>query len=567
MNYQPKNLCFDQEGRERLVSGIEQIARAVKSTLGPRGNTVLIESNEHTHGITVTKDGVTVARSIDLLDPVENLAVRMVREAADRTALSSGDGTTTAIVLTEAIVKEGLRLIEPHHNVTEVLRALNKKAEEIIESLDEQSIKVNQKKLQDVATISANNDEEIGKVIADTYKKVGLKNGVVTVEKSQTSDTTSEVTHGIQLDRGYTSPLFVNDQRRDECILEDVHVLVTDQEISNLISIENVLKQIINEQKKLLIIGTCSQNVINTLAANVVRNGLKFCNIIPPDFGYRKHELMGDIALALGATYLSEQTGDNIQFANYGDLGHAEKVIVGRDKTIIIRSEEYNDEIKQRVEELEVQREEAPKKQDKDFISKRIAGLQGAIGVIYVGGNSDLEQKELYDRVDDAVCAVKSALEEGILPGGGVSLYEYSCIKIPLSVDNPPTPQVYRDNKDKEISKEEAVALRIMRGAMKAPIEQILTNAGLDTDEILTPIKEKIEGFDKDGNRSVFPNPFSNNEGYDVKNHQYGDMIDMGIVDPAKVTKNALRNAVSVATTILSTNAIITLARTYESGE
>ena len=532
MNYQPKNLCFDQEGRQRLVSGIEQIAKAVKSTLGPRGNTVLIESNEHTHGITVTKDGVTVARSIDLLDPVENLAVRMVREAADRTALSSGDGTTTAIVLTEAIVKEGLRLIEPHHNVTEVIRAINRKAEEIIESLDKQSIKVNQKKLQDVATISANNDEEIGKVIADTYKKVGLKSGVVTVEKSQTPQTTSEVTHGMQLDRGYTSPLFVNDQRRDECILEDVHVLVTDQEISNLISIEGVLKQVINEQKKLLIIGTCSTNVINTLAANVVRNGLKFCNIIPPDFGYRKHELMGDIALALGATYLSEQTGDNIQFANFSDLGHAQKVIVSRDKTIIIRNEEYTDEIKQRVEELEVQREETPQKQDKDFISKRIAGLQGAIGVIYVGGNSDLEQKELYDRVDDAVCAVKSALEEGILPGGGVALYSNVC-------------------EDDFIGKEDekSVACRIMCSALKAPMAQIMDNAGLDVDDVISEIV------------------FDGNQGYDVKNNQYGDMIEMGVVDPAKVTKNALRNAVSVATTILSTNAIVTLARTYESGE
>lgn len=567
MNYQPKNLCFDQDGRERLVSGIEKIAKAVKSTLGPRGNTVLIESNEHTHGITVTKDGVTVARSIDLLDPVENLAVRMVREAADRTALSSGDGTTTAIVLTEAIVKEGLRLIEPHHNVTEVIRAINKRAEEIIKSLGKQSIKVNQKKLQDVATISANNDEVIGKVIADTYKKVGLKDGVVTVEKSQTSETTSEVTHGIQLDRGYTSPLFVNDQRRDECILEDVHVLVTDQEISNLISVENVLKKIISDQRKLLIIGPCSTNVINTLAANVVRNGLKFCNIIPPDFGYRKHELMGDIALALGAKYFSEQTGDNIQFANYSDLGRAKKVIVGRDKTIIIRNDEKTEEINERVLELEVQREEAKQKAEKDFISKRIAGLKGAIGVIYVGGNSDIEQKELYDRVDDAVCAVKSALDEGILPGGGACLYQYSCIRIPLSVDNPPTPQVYRDRKDKEISPEEAVALRIMRGAMKAPIEQILTNAGLDTDEILTPIKEKVEGFDKDGNRSIFPTPWPGSDGYDVKNKKHGDMIKMGIVDPAKVTKNALRNAVSVATTILSTNAIITLARTYESGE
>ena len=532
MNYQPKNLSFDDKARERLVSGISKIAKAVKSTLGPRGRTVLIESNDIVNGITVTKDGVTVARSIDLLDPVENLAVRMVREAADRTALSSGDGTTTAIVLTEAIVMEGLRLIEPHHNVTEIIRAINKKAQSIIKTLDKESVKINQRRLQDVATISANNDEEIGKVIADTYKKVGLKNGVVTVEKSQTSETTSEVTHGIQLDRGYTSPLFVNDQRRDECILEDVHVLVTDQEISNLISVENVLKQIINEQKKLLIIGPCSTNVINTLAANVVRNGLKFCNIIPPDFGYRKHELMGDIALALGAKYFSEQTGDNIQFAHYTDLGKAEKVIVGRDKTIIIRNDEYSKEIKQRVKELEVQRDEATKKQDKDFISKRIAGLQGAIGVIYVGGSSDIEQKELYDRVDDAVCAVKSALEEGILPGGGVALYNNTC-----------------DMNEFDKDDENSVACKIMCKALRAPMTQIMDNADLDVDDIISEVI------------------FDGKQGYDVKNNQYGDMFEMGIVDPAKVTKNALQNAVSVATTILSTNAIVTLARTYESGE
>ncbi len=532
MNYQPKNLSFDDKARESLVSGIKQIAKAVKSTLGPRGRTVLIESNEHTHGITVTKDGVTVARSIDLLDPVENLAVRMVREAADRTALSSGDGTTTAIVLTEAIVMEGLRLIEPQHNMTEVIRAINKEAKKVIASLEKESIKINQRRLQDVATVSANNDEEIGKVIADTYKKVGLKNGIVTVEKSQTPSTTSEVTQGIQLDRGYTSPLFVNDQKRDECILEDVHVLVTDQEISNLISVENVLKQVINDQKKLLIIGPCSTNVINTLAANVVRNGLKFCNIIPPDFGYRKHELMGDIALALGAKYFSEQTGDNIQFANFKDLGHAEKVIVSRDKTIIIRNESHKEDIKQRVEELEVQREEATKKQDKDFISKRIAGLQGAIGVIYVGGNSDIEQKELYDRVDDAVCAVKSALEEGILPGGGVALYDKS---FHLDTDGGP--------------EEQRVANNVLFSALRSPMNQIMENAGYDVDEVISEIF------------------FDGTQGYDVKNNQYGDMIEMGIVDPTKVTKNALQNAVSVATTILSTNAIVTLARTYESGE
>jgi chaperonin GroEL len=252
--YTPKDLHFDQEARERLISGIEKIAKAVKSTMGPMGKTVIIESPNHTHGITVTKDGVTVAKAVALLDPIENLAVKMVREAADRTALSSGDGTTTAIVLTEAIVMEGLKMIEPHHNVSEVIRCINRECEKVIEKLNEHSISINEKRLKDVATISANNDPDIGSIIHDTYKKVGMKDGIVTVEKSQTTETSSDVTDGIKIDRGYTSPLFINNHKKDECVFDNVDILVTDSSIDNLEKIAPVLNACITEGRKLLII-------------------------------------------------------------------------------------------------------------------------------------------------------------------------------------------------------------------------------------------------------------------------------------------------------------------------
>jgi chaperonin GroEL len=280
--YSPKDLHFGADAQSKLISGITKMSNAVKSTLGPMGNTVLIESPQHTHGITVTKDGVTVAKSINLLDPVENLAVQMMREAADKTASSAGDGTTTAIVLTEALVKHGIDKITADDNKTEVLREIVKETEEVIKRLQEKSTPVSDKMLKDVAVISSNNDQEVGTIIADTYKAVGT-NGIVTVEKSQNSDTTFETTKGIKIDRGYASHLFINNHKKDECILEDVYILVSDSDINNILSIENVLKPIIADNKKLLIVAPCSQNVTNTLAANVMKNNLKLCTIIPPN--------------------------------------------------------------------------------------------------------------------------------------------------------------------------------------------------------------------------------------------------------------------------------------------
>jgi len=518
--YSPKDLHFGKDGQSKLISGITKLSDAVSSTLGPMGNTVLIESPQHTHGITVTKDGVTVAKSIQLLDPVENLAVKIMKEAADRTAAEAGDGTTTAIVITQGIVRAGLEKIKPQDNKTQILRDIVKASEGVIKKLAKQAQPVSDKKLLDVATISSNNDPEVGGIIADTYKAVG-EHGIVTVEKSQTSDTTFETTHGIKIDRGYSSHLFVNNHKKDECILEDVHILVCDGDVNNILSIERVLKPIIAENKKLLIVAPCSQNVINTLAANVMKNNLKLCTISPPNFGYKQHELMNDIALSVGATYFSEKTGDDLSLINFSDLGKAKKVIVGADQTIILKDDDHVDqsEIDKRVDELWQAHKGTTKKIDKEFIASRIASLTGGVGVIRVGGATDLEQKELIDRVDDAVCAVRSALVEGILPGGGVALYQIGI----------------------EMMKSQKIADAILGEAIIQPLKQIFCNAGL---------------------------PYGKDDvtiGTNVKTGETGDMIKMGIIDPMKVTKTALQNAVSVANTILSTNAIVTMARTYES--
>ena len=518
--YIPKDLAFNNEARNKLISGISKISNAVKSTLGPQGQTVLIESTEHTQGLTVTKDGVTVAKSIFLIDPIENLAVRMMKQASEKTANTAGDGTTTAIVLTEALVKAGQKYIDKEDNIIKVVREIRKAGDKLLKRIKEESVEVTDDMLKDIATISANNDSEIGEIIAKAYKEVG-RDGIVTVERSQTDKTFAEVTNGIKVDRGWTSPMFITDQRKDECIYEDVKVLICDSEINNILQIENVLKPIINAGEKLLVIGDCSPNVVNTMAANVQRNGLKFCNIVPPSFGYKTHELMQDIAFSVGAKYFSEKTGDDLSLIRMEDLGHADKIIVGKDSTIIIKNTDITPAIQDRVEELKEQQQRLTAKHEKDFINERIASLVGGIGCIQVGATSDIEQKEKFDRVDDSVCAVRSALQEGIVTGGGLLL----------------------DSLSKEI-KGKTTASKIIKETLEAPLQQILLNAGLDK-------------------KDIYKKDLPKNYGYNVVNGKYGDMFDMGVVDPAKVTIQALSNAISVATTILTTNAIVTHARIH----
>jgi chaperonin GroEL len=327
--------------------------------------------------------------------------------------------------------------------------------------------------------------------------------------------------------------LFINDQKKDECVFEDAMVLVADMEISSVLQVENILKPIITEGKKLLIIAPCSVNVLNTFAANVMKGNLKVCVVPPPNFGYKQHELMHDIAVSVGATYFSEKTGDDLSLINYADLGRAKKIVASSDKTIIIKSDTQDNQsiIDERVAQLWASHAIATKKNDKEFLLERIASLTGGIGVIHVGGNTDLEQKELYDRVDDAVCAVRSALEEGILPGAGMSLA--------YMVDN-----TVPDGSSKEYE----VAQRMLNLSLLAPMNQIIENAGLCVNNL-------YHGREEFG------------EGVNIKTGEKGDLIKMGVIDPLKVTRSALQNAVSVAVTILSTNAVITMARVYDTGD
>jgi chaperonin GroEL len=516
-----KEIHFGDEGQKKLKSGIKKIAGAVKSTLGARGRTVLIESEHHVGGITVTKDGVTVAKSINLYDPTENLAVMMMRQAADKTATIAGDGTTTSIVLAEAIIDASDKYLKENDNVTEVIRGINDITKRVISKLDKMSKKVNGKRLYDVAAISANNDNDLGKMIGDAFSEVSL----VTVENSMNSETRVEIINGMRIERGYTSQYFVNDQKKQECVLENPYVLICDHEINNISNLEKILAPIVSQGKSLLIIGTLGPNALQTLNVNVYQGKIKACNIIPPSFGYRQKDLLKDLAVALGGTYFSDDTGDDLSIATLSDLGKASKVIVKKDMTVFMHHADFKHDIDNHLEELKSMMDQTDDHVDREFIRERIANISGGIGVIYVGAQSDIEQKEKRDRIDDAVYAVMAALEEGILPGGGIALLECAS-EYAFSDDD--------------------VASQIMSEALVAPFRQILVNAGKNPHEIEMGIFEK-------------------GHGYDVKAEKFGDMMKMGIIDPTKVTKNALLNAVSVATTIMSTNAIITNIRADES--
>lgn len=515
-----KEIHFGDDGQKKLKSGIKKIAGAVKSTLGARGRTVLIESENHVGGITVTKDGVTVAKSINLYDPTENLAVIMMRQAADKTATVAGDGTTTSIVLAEAIIDAADKYINPEHNVTEVIRKINSITKNVVSNLDKRSKKVSGRRLYDVATISANNDPEIGKMIGDAFSEVSL----VTVENSMNSETRVEIINGMRIERGYTSTYFINDHKKQECVLENPYVLICDHEINNISNLEKILAPIVSQGRSLLIIGNLGPNALQTLNVNVYQGKIKACNIIPPSFGYRQKDLLKDLAVALGGTYFSEDTGDDLSIINLVDLGRASKIIVKKDMTVFMHNSEVKEEIDNHIVDLKSMIDQTDDKVDREFLRERIANISGGIGVIYVGAQSDIEQKEKRDRIDDAVYAVMAALEDGILPGGGIALAECA--------------SMINDNDD--------VASQIMYDALIAPFNQILINAGKNP-------------------KSIALNMFENKGwGYDVKNEKAGDMIKMGIIDPTKVTKNALLNAVSVATTIMSTNAIITNIRADE---
>lgn len=523
----PKRVFLGDSGKIKFKAGVRKLAGAVKSTLGPYGRPVIMESEHHIGQKVITKDGVSVAKSIQLYDPVENLAVNIVKEASLQTAKHAGDGTTTACVLVEAMIDASDSHMTEKHNPTLVARYINEYTEKVIEFLTKKSKKVTKRRLVDVATISSNNDPKIGKMIADLFSKVR----VVTVENSKTESTYTEIIDGVKVDRGYSSEYFMTNQEREVAELENPYVLLTDMTIQKLTQgmLDNIFEPIIKANASLLIIGNMSDNAKSTLAANVIKKNVKACHIIPPSNGYRQREQMRDLAAVLGATFYTEESGHGVHNFDVDGLGRAEKVIVSADRTVIYRVDEQSDDLDVRVEELR-SRLNGPEllANERKDLEMRIANLTSGIGIVHVGSPSEIEQKELYDRVDDAVRAVGAALEDGILPGGGVALAYASG-------------EVYEDTTD--INKE--CAWMILNDALIAPINQILENAGLEDTDIFPSVMENgLFGY-----------------GYNLKTGEYGDMLKMGVIDPALVTKSALRNAVSVATTIMVSECIVTNMR------
>lgn len=519
------SILFNEQAKEKLLAGASTIAQAVKSTMGPGGRTVIIDSKTHSRGLTVTKDGITVAKAVYSEDPTENLAIRILREASENTANNVGDGTSSTIAIAQKIVEVGF----PHckgNSTLKITRAIQAYSEQVIAELEKKARKVGKKNLEHVATISANGDRAIGKIIADTYKAIGV-NGAVLVDKSPSSETYAEVSTGIKFDRGLYSQLFVNNQFTGECHLDKgVLVLLTDIEIPTLSQIDHIIRYAAQVEKPLLIVAPVAQAVIAILGANF-RNGFKFVPVEPPSFGYKQTELMSDLAVALGTKFYSKNAGDNLELIDPTTLGLAHSVKISKDQTVIEPaqlSEEAQAELDKRISEISKAIQTEKKK---DFLRQRLSFLNGKVATIFVGADSEVEQKEKIDRVDDAICATRSALEEGILPGGGSALQYISLILDDLA-------------DDLQRTQEQVTALNILSIAISEPFETILENA-----EIEAPDEMYIKGFEF-------------GTGVDATTGEIVNTYEAGIIDPLKVTKNALRNAVSVAVSILSTSTTIT---------
>lgn len=524
-----KNLAFGEDARSKLIEGIDKISNAVKSTLGARGKTVLIESENHIGGLVVTKDGITVAKSIFLNDPIENLAVALIRQASDLTSVQAGDGTTTSVVITQALVHEAQKLIKPHMNQTLVIRHLRTAADIVLDMVKEIAVPVDEKNLVDVATVSANGDEALGKMIADAYQRVNLK-GSVLIEKSKTPYSYSEVTEGLRINRGWTSKYFLTDAVKQECVLNNPLILVTDKKIENLMTIKHLIEPCMEDGRGVrpfLIIGEVSEQVMEAMNYNIAKGIIQFAHILSPSMGYKGSEMLEDIAIATGGRYFSEGSGDNMELMTAVDLGTAKKVVIGYSHTIIFpNDDEYiKSKVDSRIEELEQRISEETDANEKDYLKQRRSNLSGGVAIAYIGAVSGIEYGELRDRADDCTSAVSAAIDGGIVSGGGVALLSIAK-KMNYGHDE-----------------ESRVAWHILKNALEAPINQILENGGFKLDEI----DKGIVGV--------------NGMGFDVAKGEVVDMIKSGIVDPCKVVCRCVDNAVSVASTILSTNAIITNVR------
>ena len=517
-----KMMAFDQEAREAMRRGVAKLARAVKVTLGPKGRNVILQKSFGSP--TVTKDGVTVAKEIDLEDVYENMGARMVREVASKTSDVAGDGTTTATVLAEAVFNEGLRAVVAGVNPIQMKAGIEKAVEDIAAKLKEMSIPVKGKKeMAQVASIAANNDPEIGDLLAEAMDKVG-KDGVITVDEGKSLKTEVEWVEGMQFDRGYLSPYFVTNPTQMQCVLEDCYILVFEKKISSVKDIVPLLEAVVNAGKPLLIVSEeVDGEALATLVINRLRGTFQVCAVKAPGYGDRRKAMMEDIAIITGATAVFENLGMKLENLGLAELGRAKKVIVDKDNTTIIEGAGKTVAIKSRIEQIRHEIAAATSDYDREKLEERLAKLAGGVAKINVGAATESEMKEKKARVEDALHATRAAVEEGILPGGGVALLRASS-------------QV----KPKGLSDDETVGFNIVVRACRAPVTMISSNAGQDGSIVC----EKVLGG-------------SGNFGYNAATNEYEDLVKAGVIDPAKVTRTALQNATSVSTLLLTSDALI----------
>jgi chaperonin GroEL len=519
-----KEITFDVAAREKLKSGVDQLANAVKVTLGPKGRNVVIDKKFGAPHI--TKDGVSVAREIELKDPIENMGAQMLKEVASKTADIAGDGTTTATVLAQAIVGTGLKNVASGANPMDLKRGMDKAVAAVVSSLKEISKEVgsDNNKIKQVATISANNDESVGTLIADAMAKVGIE-GVITVEEAKGTETDVKTVEGMQFDRGYLSPYFVTNAENMEAELENAYILIYDKKVSNMKELLPVLEKTVQTGKPLLIIAEdVDGEALATLVVNKIRGALRIAAVKAPGFGDRRKAMLQDIAILTGGTVISEEMGLKLDAATLEDLGRAEKITIDKDNTTIVNGAGNKESIQARVAEIKAQIEKTTSDYDREKLQERLAKLAGGVAVLYVGAATEVEMKEKKDRVDDALHATRAAIAEGIVPGGGTALIRASAALDGLKGEND----------------DENTGISIIKRAIEEPLRQIVANAGGEGAVIVQKVREGKDDF-----------------GYNARTEKFENLLSSGVIDPTKVVRVALENASSIAGMLLTTECVI----------
>jgi chaperonin GroEL len=517
-----KEILFDEKARAEILHGVNQLADAVKVTLGPRGRNVVIEKSWGAP--TVTKDGVTVAKEIELENKFENMGAQMVKEVASKTSDVAGDGTTTATVLAQSIYREGIKMVAAGHNPMDIKRGIDHAVEKIVESLKKMSKATKgQKEIAQVGTISANGDTAIGNMIAEAMEKVG-KEGVITVEEAKSMESTLDVVEGMQFDRGYLSPYFVTDAERMECVLEDAFILIHEKKISNMKELLPLLEQVARQGKPLLVLAEdVDGEALATLVVNKLRGTLQVCAVKAPGFGDRRKEMLKDIAVLTGGQAITEDLGLKLENVTLKDLGRAKRIKVDKDNTTVVDGAGKKSDIEARVKQIRAQIEETTSDYDREKLQERLAKLVGGVAVIKVGAATEVEMKEKKARVEDALHATRAAVEEGIVPGGGVAL-----IRSLAALEKLALPE------------EQQFGVAIIRRAVEEPLRQIAANGGVEGSIVINKVKEGKGSF-----------------GWNAATGEYEDLVDAGVIDPTKVVRSALQNASSVASLLLTTSALV----------